>query len=283
MDARVSWESGTHERRVEAFYSRGADGFGDCHGGYLNFGLWEPGFSYLQAAENLVTRLGRWGELGSDSNLLDVGCGFGAQDILLAQKFAPSLITGIDVTYPHVLAGQRRAQEAGLTLSVRFQHGSATELSFPDASFSHVLSIEGVVHFNTREKFLRQASRVLQPGGVLLLADYALAREPRKLVDRAFLKAACKGWQVPDENIDTIESYRNKVLRSGFAEVEIEQVGGRTIPQYWDEQKSRAHRKAMMKIRGMVGAAGGLAIDWFAYQAWKRGQLDYVLVRAVKK
>ncbi len=282
MDARVSWESGTHERRVEAFYSRGATGFGDCHGGYLNFGLWEPGFTYVQAAENLVTRLGAWGGLGSDSHLLDVGCGFGAQDILLARQFHPSLITGIDVTYPHVLAGQRRAREAGLTLSVRFQHGSATELAFPDASFSHVLSIEGVVHFNTREKFLRQASRVLKPGGVLLLADYALAREPRKLLDRAFLKAACKGWQVPAENIDTMESYRNKVLRSGFGSVEIEQVGGRTIPPYWDEQKSRAHLKSMMQIRGLVGAAGGLAIDWFAYQAWKRGQLEYVLVRATR-
>ena len=282
MDARVSWESGTHERRVEAFYSRGAVGFGDCHGGYLNFGLWEPDFTYVQAAENLVTRLGKWGGLDRASRLLDVGCGFGAQDILIASRFAPAQITGIDVTYPHVLACQRRAREAGLTGSVQFQHGSATELDFPDRSFSHVLSIEGVVHFNTREKFLRQASRVLQPGGVLLLADYALAREPRKLVDRAFLRAACKGWQVPDENIDTIDSYRQKVLRSGFGQVEIQQVGGVTIPQYWEEQKSRAHLRSMMKIRGMLGAAGGLAIDWFAYQAWKRGQLDYVLVRAVK-
>lgn len=283
IDARIPWQSGTHERRVENFYSRGADSFGDCHGGYLNFGLWEPGFTYLQAAENLVSHLGAWGGLDSASRLLDVGCGFGAQDILLARKFGPAQITGIDVTWPHVRAAQHRAKVAGLSMEVRFQHGSATELSFPDGTFTHVLSIEGVVHFNTREQFLRQASRVLQPGGVLLLADYALARKPVQRLDKLFLRAACKGWQVPDENVDTLESYQEKVERSGFTQVEVVSAGDRTIPQYFHEQTQTAHLASMFRIRGPLAAAGGLAIDWFAWQAWKRGQLDYVLVRAVKR
>ena len=283
MDARISWQSGTHERRVENFYSRGAEDFGDCHGGYLNFGLWEPGFTYLQAAENLVTHLGAWGGLEAGSRLLDVGCGFGAQDILLARKFGPALITGLDVTWPHVRAARHRARVAGLSMGVRFQHGSATELEFADASFTHVLSIEGVVHFNTREKFLRQASRVLRPGGVLLLADYALARQPVRRLDKLFVTAAQKGWQIPPENVDTLESYQEKVERSGFKDVEVVSAGDRTIPQYFAEQTRKTHLASMLRIRGALAAAGGLAIDWFAWQAWKRGQLDYVLVRAVKR
>ena len=281
-NARIPWQTGTHERRVENFYSRGADSFGDCHGGYLNFGLWEPGFTYLEAAENLVTHLGAWGGLDSASRLLDVGCGFGVQDVLLARKFSPALITGIDVTWPHVRAAQQRAQEAGLSMEVHFQHGSATDLDFPDASFTHVQSIEGVVHFNTREKFLREASRVLKPGGVLLLADYALARRPVQALDKFFVRAACKGWQVPDENVDTLQTYQEKVERSGFTRVEVVSAGHRTIPQYFQEQTRRDHLASMFRIRGALAAAGGLAIDWLAWQAWKRGQLDYVLVRAVK-
>jgi hypothetical protein len=58
---RVAWPRKSHERRVEAFYSIGATRFGDCHGGYLNFGLWEDGCDYLRAAENMVRHLASWG------------------------------------------------------------------------------------------------------------------------------------------------------------------------------------------------------------------------------
>ncbi|HEX9532105.1 MAG TPA: hypothetical protein VGA58_04955, partial [bacterium] len=56
---RMRWATGSQEAAVERFYRQGAAHFGEFHGGYLNFGLWEEGVgSYLQAAENLVHRLG---------------------------------------------------------------------------------------------------------------------------------------------------------------------------------------------------------------------------------
>ena len=281
MTTRIDWAPGTHERRVESFYSRGADSFGDCHGGYLNFGLWDEGIrDYLGAAENLVRRLGEWGGLGPDSELLDVGCGFGAQDVFLARTFHPARIVAVDVTFAHVLAARERAAKAGLGLEVRFQHGSATDLELPDASFTHVTAIEGIVHFKTRELFLRQARRVLRPGGTLLLADYCLARPPRSLADRLFVRAACAGWQIPKENVETVASYREKLLATGFRDVEIERVGARTIPGYFREQRTRAHLQSMLKIRGPLGLLGGFAIDLVAWLAWSRGQLEYILVKA---
>ena len=88
MTAKIEWAPGTHERRVESFYSRGADSFGECHGGYLNFGLWDEGVrDYVAAAENLIHRLAGWGAIGPDAQVLDVGCGFGPQDIYLAQNW----------------------------------------------------------------------------------------------------------------------------------------------------------------------------------------------------
>lgn len=283
MDARTDWPNGTQERRVESFYSRGAGSFGDCHGGYLNFGLWDEGIhDYVSAAENLVKRLGAWGRLDSASRLLDVGCGFGAQDVLLARTFSPARITGLDVTWPHVLAARERAAEGRVAASVHFEHGSATDLRFAQGAFTHVLSIEGVVHFDTRERFLLQAHGVLEPGGTLLLADYCLARPPRALLDRLFLQLARRGWKVPRENVDTVESYREKILRAGFADVQVERAGGRTIPQYFREQRTPVHLKAMLRIRGPAATAGGLAIDFCAWAAWATGALEYVLVKATK-
>jgi microcystin synthetase protein McyJ len=283
-ERRVSWRAGSHERKVERFYSIGAQRFGDCHGGYLNFGLWErEGCDYIAAAENLVATLALWGDIGAGSRVLDVGCGFGAQDVFLAENFAPGAITGLDLTWPHVLAARKRAAEAGLGREVQFQHGSATDLrGFPAGSFTHALAVEGIVHFDTRRRFFREAHRVLEPGGSLLIADYALQRPPRSLLDRLCVMLVRRGWSIPRDNCDTVGEYAAKLAAEGFAEVEIRRVGALTIPQYVREQRSPAYRRRLRDARGLFGLWGGDVIDWFARWMYERGQLEYVLVRARK-
>src|SRR3989454_11281944 len=86
---KVAWPRKTHPRRVEAFYSIGATRFGDCHGGYLNFGLWEDRCDYLRAAETIVRHLASWGRLDDRSRLLDAGPASGAQDPSPARHFLP--------------------------------------------------------------------------------------------------------------------------------------------------------------------------------------------------
>jgi ubiquinone/menaquinone biosynthesis C-methylase UbiE len=281
--ARRRWASGTHERRVERFYSHGAARYGDYHGGFLNFGLWGGDVrSYEEAARRLVGHLLQWGRCDHESSILDVGCGMGAQDLVVWQSCHPRLLVGMDVTWQHVEAARERARRERLPPSVRFEHGTATSLPFPDAHFTHVLSVEGGVHFDTRERFLREAYRALRQGGVLVLADYTLVAPPRTLLDHALVRALMVGWCVPKENCDTAASLRAKLRQSGFVAIEIESVGERTYPYYFREQSRGANLLKLAKIRGLLPTLGGLLIDWVAYRAWKGGVIDYVLVRADK-
>lgn len=280
---RRDWESQTQERAVERFYSHGADRFVELHGGYLNFGLWEDGVrDYVQAAQALVRSLARWGGLDQDSEVLDVGCGTGAQDVLIARELAPRRLVGLDLTWAHVQTARRRAREAGLEDRVRFLHGTAVDLQFADASFTHVLGVEGNVHFDTRERFFAEAFRVLRPGGQLLLADYVTPEVPRGRARTALLRAVCKAWHVPVENQHTAEVFAAKLGRAGFTSVEVQHVGERTIPPYVREQYRGSHVARMARVRGPLATACGLALDAMVFGLYRLRLLDYVLVRAVK-
>ena len=281
---RKHWGASAHERKVENLYAGGVENYVGWHDGYLNFGLWETGITdYVKAAENLVQRMGTILGLNETSKLLDVAPGMGTQDIYLLKNFAPQSIDGLDVTWKHIEHGKRRSREVGAEDRVRFHHGTAIELPFPDGSFTHVLSIEGPEHFDTREKFLHEAWRVLQPGGVIAMADFIVKNPPRNVVEKLVAEAARKLWQVPRANVYSGEIYRLKMEAAGFAHVEIQEMGASVIPGYYFEQMRPETIRAISKIRGFALARLGLLLDIAVYRGFTMGLLEYVLVRGVRK
>jgi ubiquinone/menaquinone biosynthesis C-methylase UbiE len=281
---RKTWNAGAHERKVENLYGGGVENYANWHNGYLNFGLWENGNTdYIKAAENLVHRMGTILGLDETSKLLDVAPGMGTQDIFLLENFAPLSIDGLDVTWKHIEHGRRRAREAGVEDRLRYHHGTAIELPFPDESFTHVLSIEGPEHFDTREKFLHEAKRVLQPGGVIAMSDYVVKNHPRNLVEKVVAAAARRLWQVPRANIYQADVYRQKMEEAGFENITIDEVGASVIPGYYFEQMRPETIKAISRIRGFVLSRLGLLLDVVVYRGFTMGLLEYVLVRGVRR
>ena len=280
---RKRWKDESHERAVEEFYSTGVEHYGDFHGGYLNFGLWESGNEdYQRAAENLVRRIGTMLGLDGRSHVLDVAPGMGPQDVLLYREFAQPRIDGLDATWKHVERCRRRALEHGIGRDVVFHHGSAVSLPFDDASFSHVMSIEGPEHFATRDRFFAEAHRVLEPGGVMALADYTLPRPVRGSLDRIVIDLVRRIWKVPRANLWTTEEYRQRLAARGFSRVEVTEVGENVIPGYYREQRRKEVRRELARIRGFVGGRLGQFIDHALIWAYRRGLVEYVLVRAEK-
>jgi cyclopropane fatty-acyl-phospholipid synthase-like methyltransferase len=270
---------------VNAFYGAGIDDYHDYHGGYLNFGLWErAGMHYLEAAENLIRRLGTMLGLGSASTLLDIGCGMGTQDVYLHRTFGPATIQGLDVTVKHVERARERQRRAGIPeTALSFTHGSGTDIPFADASFTDILSVEAPEHFDTREKFFHEAFRVLQPGGVLVFSDYPLARAPKNFVERCVVALASWMWHVPKANLYGNDVFKQKMEAAGFHKVTIQNVGAQTIPPYYFEHRRPESVREIRKIRGFwKGVVGGYLIDVGVYRAFTMGLCEYNLVRAEK-
>lgn len=96
----------------------------------------------------------------------DVGCGAATQCILWARD--GHRVSGVDVNERLVELGRRRAEEAGLDVSL--QVASAVSLPWPDASMDVCLLPELLEHVVDWRSCLSEAVRVLKPNGLLYLS-----------------------------------------------------------------------------------------------------------------
>ena len=267
----------SHEKKTEKFFERGIENYGDFHGNYLNFGLWENGITkYEDASEHLLSRVAQKIDLNNQTNQLDVGCGMGTQCFFFMKTFAPLKIDAIDLTQKHLdLAKQKNKFE-----NITFTLGNACNLPFQNESYSHVTSIEAPINFNTREQFFKEAHRVLKPQGKLGISDFHLQRNPKNWFEQKLLNICLKMWHIPQENATTAEEYQASLVRSGFKNITIENVSDAVYAGYYREQVRI--RKTMYKIRGHLVGRAALLIDHWTYKLYKRGLIGYVLVSAQK-
>lgn len=109
-----------------------------------------------------------------DGNVLDVGCGTGEILARLAAKYPQARFTGIDLEDPHLARAAERNAEFGDR--VRFEHGDAMSLHFPDASFDYAICRHVVQAVPDASRVIAEMKRVVRPGGRLhiIAEDYGM-------------------------------------------------------------------------------------------------------------
>jgi SAM-dependent methyltransferase len=144
------------------------------------------------------------GPLRNVPEILDIGCGPGAQTLVLALA-SSGRVTAVDVHQPFLDELRRRADAAGLGERVITVRASMTALPFVAESFDLVWS-EGAIFIMGFDAGLRAWRGLLRPGGALVVSELTWLTSSPPGAARDFWREAYPGMRSAAENRAAIEA-----------------------------------------------------------------------------
>jgi arsenite methyltransferase len=152
-------------------------------------------------------------DVQASDRVLDLGCGSGWATRLVAKRFHPKKIVGIDISDEMV----RRATEQSQGIAnIGFKQGAAEKIPAPDGSFDKIFSIESFYYWPDQAAGLKEARRVLVPGGKLFILINLYKDNPYSLRWANELK-------VPVHALSEAE-YINLLTSAGFANAAAQRI-----------------------------------------------------------
>lgn len=187
--------------------------------------VWGEGFlspGGPEAVRNIVEGLTL-----ADKHVLDVGCGIGGIDVLLAREYGARVL-GLDVEQELVARADRRVVEAGLQHQVDIKLYARGPLPVASASMDVVFGKDSWIHIENKRDFFNEVFRVLKPGGALAAGDWMRSPQPYSKDMEYFFEMEGLTY-----HMDTLENYGGILRDCGFVAVELTDIS--------DEYRVQAH------------------------------------------
>jgi arsenite methyltransferase len=188
-------------------------------------------------------------ELQSGETVLDLGSGGGIDVLLSARRVGPTgKAYGLDMT-DEMLALARQNQRKAAVSNVEFLKGTIEEIPLPDASVDVIIS-NCVINLSAdKDRVLREAFRVLKPGGRFAVSDVVMRRELPESVRRSLeLWAGCVAGALREQE------YVGKLSAAGFGDVSLEVTREYRVDDFRDMLAGAGLGDAMEELRKFDGA-----------------------------
>lgn len=170
-------------------------------------------------------------------SVLDLACGTGDFSVAVAERLEAGHVTGVDLSEGMLKVMEEKVARKGLGSKVSAELGDGEDLHFSDASFDRVTIAFGIRNFEDKAKGLREALRVLKPGGRLVILELSRPENAvvRWLYDLYFLhvmptiggsvsgdKAAYRYLPASVVNFPSKDAFMAMMMEAGFGNVRHE-------------------------------------------------------------
>jgi SAM-dependent methyltransferase len=171
----------------------------------IHYGYWDEKVrSFPQSLLRMNEVMIEAGKIKSQDKVLDAGCGVGGCHV-----------TGISLSERQVQQAVANAKQTNVSNLVDFKAMDYCNTSFADESFDVVWGCESICYADDKEKFIKEAFRLLKPGGKLIVADGFVTKFENN--DKPVIRQWLDGWQV--NYLESPERFQQFMQSAGFENI----------------------------------------------------------------
>lgn len=128
----------------------------------------------------------------------------------------------------HLEVARRLTEREGLAGRVDFRLADYCRADLPSESYNVVWALESLCYAADKPAFLREAHRLLRPGGRLIIADGFLTRSDLSESERSIVERWHPGWAIP--NVATLDQIHDCLSDAGFRSVTTRDITSNVTP-----------------------------------------------------
>jgi ubiquinone/menaquinone biosynthesis C-methylase UbiE len=160
----------------------------------------------------------------SPARVLDMGCGLGATLRSLARRLLHADLNGITLVPWQLEQGRQLNESSPEGQRITLKLGDYEHTTHLSQSFDAVYAVESscYAHGANKSAFLKEAHRLLRPGGRLVVADGFLGPGNMQGVQKSLYRKLCECWVI--DTLGEIEPFQLELQRLGFRDIVVERA-----------------------------------------------------------
>jgi tocopherol O-methyltransferase len=236
-----------HKPKIIEHYDVVSPFYRSLWGEHLHHGYWIRGDESKEKAQlQLTEHLAQLANVTPGSDILDVGCGFGASSLYLANHYSATA-TGITISPVQLKIATQSAAAKGL--HAKFLLMDAEAMTFRK-QFDVLWSVESISHMQDLPAFFSSATKLLKPAGSFAITDWFKKKNLTPAETRKFIDPIERGMFV---ELQTMEDYEQLLVSNGL-QIMHREILNRSCAKTWDLGLEIIKDKTFWALAAKLGA-----------------------------